>query len=64
MEPGGLMPHLQGNLPNAKYTVNGWSMPPKPILIFSYNLFAYGVILDKSMFERILYEVDKSEIPL
>jgi hypothetical protein len=26
--------------------------------------FAYGVILNKGIFGRILYEVDKSKIPL
>ena len=45
--------------------VKGWSIPFKSILIFSYNLsFIYGVIIDKSKFERILYEVEKSEILL
>ena len=39
--------------------VNGWSIPPKGYsLIIS---FACGVILDKSMFERSLHEVDKSK---
>ena len=51
-------------MPNAKYMVDVWSIPPKPSLIFSYYFISYVVILDKSMFEGILHEVDKSEIPL
>ena len=41
-----------------------WSMFSSVHWHYPIISFAYGVILDKSMFERILYEVDKREIPL
>jgi hypothetical protein len=41
-----------------------WStVDPTATLKFSYNFIWICSHLDKSMFERIFYEVDKSEIP-